>query len=195
MLLLRRWCLEVDFFFQAEDGIRDRNVTGVQTCALPIYSRQGRTGGRGGGTARSEKRTEAHPGRASRKTDAGSRRRPEARRRRTGNAPVSTAALGTLHAILSQAAELGLIDGERAGAEKREGDLLDGFVFQREPPALEHGDFGGAFHGIPVDAATDGGKRDGSDPVRERELEAPPVAGGEQFRLAAFPAVPDRAEG
>src|SRR5699024_11702226 len=24
-------------FFQAEDGIRDRNVTGVQTCALPIY--------------------------------------------------------------------------------------------------------------------------------------------------------------
>src|SRR5699024_11761347 len=23
--------------FQAEDGIRDRNVTGVQTCALPIY--------------------------------------------------------------------------------------------------------------------------------------------------------------
>src|SRR5699024_4158121 len=25
------------FFFQAEDGIRDRNVTGVQTCALPIF--------------------------------------------------------------------------------------------------------------------------------------------------------------
>src|SRR5438067_5480423 len=25
------------FFFQAEDGIRDRNVTGVQTCALPIW--------------------------------------------------------------------------------------------------------------------------------------------------------------
>src|SRR5207249_8860722 len=28
------------FFFQAEDGIRDRNVTGVQTCALPICSDQ-----------------------------------------------------------------------------------------------------------------------------------------------------------
>src|SRR5437868_15552244 len=27
-------------FFQAEDGIRDRNVTGVQTCALPIYRRR-----------------------------------------------------------------------------------------------------------------------------------------------------------
>src|SRR3712207_8957549 len=27
------------FFFQAEDGIRDIGVTGVQTCALPISSR------------------------------------------------------------------------------------------------------------------------------------------------------------
>src|SRR3712207_7504372 len=26
------------FFFQAEDGIRDIGVTGVQTCALPIFS-------------------------------------------------------------------------------------------------------------------------------------------------------------
>src|SRR2546426_4914325 len=26
------------FFFQAEDGIRDYKVTGVQTCALPIWS-------------------------------------------------------------------------------------------------------------------------------------------------------------
>src|SRR5699024_11337953 len=29
-------CLIV-FLYQAEDGIRARNVTGVQTCALPIY--------------------------------------------------------------------------------------------------------------------------------------------------------------
>ena len=28
--------LEIFFFFQAEDGIRDHCVTGVQTCALPI---------------------------------------------------------------------------------------------------------------------------------------------------------------
>src|SRR2546429_9492148 len=27
----------MSFFFQAEDGIRDVAVTGVQTCALPIY--------------------------------------------------------------------------------------------------------------------------------------------------------------
>src|SRR3989442_1942747 len=26
------------FFFQAEDGIRDADVTGVQTCALPIWA-------------------------------------------------------------------------------------------------------------------------------------------------------------
>src|SRR2546422_3875710 len=48
------------FFFQAEDGIRDVAVTGVQTCALPIFVRGARGGGgrgerdgpaqRGGGT-------------------------------------------------------------------------------------------------------------------------------------------------
>src|SRR5439155_17948461 len=32
--LLHDW----HFFFQAEDGIRDGHVTGVQTCALPISS-------------------------------------------------------------------------------------------------------------------------------------------------------------
>ena len=29
-------CVCLFFFFQAEDGVRDRLVTGVQTCALPI---------------------------------------------------------------------------------------------------------------------------------------------------------------
>src|SRR2546430_10758547 len=42
MLLVARLLEIVDslslfFFFQAEDGIRDLTVTGVQTCALPIY--------------------------------------------------------------------------------------------------------------------------------------------------------------
>src|SRR5205823_6745221 len=32
----RRDVLHFFFFFQAEDGIRDKLVTGVQTCALPI---------------------------------------------------------------------------------------------------------------------------------------------------------------
>src|SRR2546430_5768726 len=32
-------CVPLDFFFQAEDGIRDLTVTGVQTCALPICLR------------------------------------------------------------------------------------------------------------------------------------------------------------
>src|SRR5256884_7126473 len=34
-----RMCTCVVFFFQAEDGIRDVAVTGVQTCALPISPR------------------------------------------------------------------------------------------------------------------------------------------------------------
>src|SRR6266536_1006805 len=32
------------FFFQAEDGIRDPLVTGVQTCALPIFARDAMIG-------------------------------------------------------------------------------------------------------------------------------------------------------
>src|SRR2546425_412719 len=32
-------CQTYVFFFQAEDGIRDKLVTGVQTCALPISQR------------------------------------------------------------------------------------------------------------------------------------------------------------
>src|SRR5215211_5383093 len=34
--LLSLCCVLIFFFFQAEDGIRDHCVTGVQTCALPI---------------------------------------------------------------------------------------------------------------------------------------------------------------
>src|SRR3712207_8718729 len=36
----RSWSIGF-FFFQAEDGIRDIGVTGVQTCALPISTRLG----------------------------------------------------------------------------------------------------------------------------------------------------------
>src|SRR3712207_8099683 len=36
---LERQVIGVIFFFQAEDGIRDIGVTGVQTCALPIWRR------------------------------------------------------------------------------------------------------------------------------------------------------------
>src|SRR5436305_5166240 len=38
MVLSFKYCLLFCFFFQAEDGIRDADVTGVQTCALPIFT-------------------------------------------------------------------------------------------------------------------------------------------------------------
>src|SRR5690349_23099579 len=39
---------DVLFFFQAEDGIRDLYVTGVQTCALPILARRAQSVSHGG---------------------------------------------------------------------------------------------------------------------------------------------------
>src|SRR5205823_10528865 len=36
----RNFVYAMYFFFQAEDGIRDKLVTGVQTCALPISLRE-----------------------------------------------------------------------------------------------------------------------------------------------------------
>src|SRR5207253_8566177 len=41
------FCFVYFFFFQAEDGIRDGHVTGVQTCALPIsvFRPRARNGG------------------------------------------------------------------------------------------------------------------------------------------------------
>jgi len=36
VIIIKRF---IFFFFQAEDGIRDFHVTGVQTCALPILQR------------------------------------------------------------------------------------------------------------------------------------------------------------
>src|SRR5947207_8049789 len=44
-------CFCFFFFFQAEDGIRDHCVTGVQTCALPIFAVHPRLGTARGGTA------------------------------------------------------------------------------------------------------------------------------------------------
>src|SRR5689334_23880572 len=40
-LVFELLCVYFFFFFQAEDGIRDGTVTGVQTCALPISERSG----------------------------------------------------------------------------------------------------------------------------------------------------------
>src|SRR5256885_11555453 len=79
--MCRRWladllgvyatCVVVFFFFQAEDGIRDYKVTGVQTCALPIWSCEP-SGGRGGSARRAGRRV-CDSGRASRAAAAEAR--------------------------------------------------------------------------------------------------------------------------
>src|SRR5262249_56834147 len=61
------------FFFQAEDGIRDWSVTGVQTCALPIS--HGRPAG-----CRAESRLRVTPGRAPRRRHSPAGARPQGSR-------------------------------------------------------------------------------------------------------------------
>src|SRR5688500_19421387 len=58
-------------FFQAEDGIRDYKVTGVQTCALPISGRVAAPGAR---TGRADS-TASRAGRAASRDTAGIARR------------------------------------------------------------------------------------------------------------------------
>src|SRR5436190_5457801 len=74
------------FFFQAEDGIRDHCVTGVQTCALPISRPAARCA-----RARGARRRASPAGRSSRPGSGASRRRRAATcrcpaRRRPGSA-------------------------------------------------------------------------------------------------------------
>src|SRR5207245_3867591 len=79
------------FFFQAEDGIRDATVTGVQTCALPIFPARPRRRRRprrraGTGPRRSHREQSAvpaeRPRRGPRAGDPVSRAPPGAGRRR-----------------------------------------------------------------------------------------------------------------
>src|SRR5688572_32809809 len=62
------------FFFQAEDGIRDLTVTGVQTCALPISrgrsrSRSARRSSRRGPERRGRDRHRRPPARATERSE------------------------------------------------------------------------------------------------------------------------------
>src|SRR5205823_11059520 len=72
--------LDFFFFFQAEDGIRDKLVTGVQTCALPI-SLASSVARRGAGDARSERRPYQCRARAESRGPTPAPDRPPRRRR------------------------------------------------------------------------------------------------------------------
>src|SRR5947208_13017129 len=69
------------FFFQAEDGIRDDLVTGVQTCALPICD-GGRLPGRRGSLPPSPRSSERRVPRAT--SSRRDRRRERSEERRVG---------------------------------------------------------------------------------------------------------------
>src|SRR2546429_3707114 len=82
----RVWNVVV-FFFQAEDGIRDVAVTGVQTCALPISRARVR---------RRHPRTPACPARRRRRgTSVNSARKTAAHTARQADAPQPPANCGT----------------------------------------------------------------------------------------------------
>src|SRR2546425_3371105 len=72
MIFVYMICFLLFFFFQAEDGIRDKLVTGVQTCALPI------SGHRGGSAAGASPRL---PQAARREASGGRQARRAGRRR------------------------------------------------------------------------------------------------------------------
>src|SRR5437773_6082914 len=86
------------FFFQAEDGIRDRDVTGVQTCAPPIYRRLDPAG-------RAGRLLRAAP---SRLLDAGARAEPRAAAGRPlGRSVPDAAGGGVVHALRSEERRVG----------------------------------------------------------------------------------------
>src|SRR5690606_39314737 len=84
----------ISFFFQAEDGIRDFHVTGVQTCALPIFRsrRRGRPRRRSGGGRREPPDRRARP--LVRFLRGGSERAPRAPLPRSGLRPRSGLKIG-----------------------------------------------------------------------------------------------------
>src|SRR5256885_5112578 len=76
--------LLVVFFFQAEDGIRDYKVTGVQTCALPICGETRRCSTRAGTSA--SRRLPRHLSMPARSARAARRRRASPEHRRSQSA-------------------------------------------------------------------------------------------------------------
>src|SRR6266852_6836441 len=150
----RMYANDTFFFFQAEDGIRDATVTGVQTCALPIARRGG--GGQSQGAADrllacapSRSRLPGSPsrllqvrrggdGRAGEHvSDAGGQRLTQVRTMaepRCWSGSVAGPGLAVFAAVVQEPQ-----DAEAAAAAEREQRHLDGQEGSRFGPAGERG--------------------------------------------------------
>src|SRR5207244_10043382 len=108
------------FFFQAEDGIRDDLVTGVQTCALPIYGcPAGPAASRSGpGTAGVSPTGPRRPRGSSRRGRSGTSARRWCRRRRRGRP--SRAQIGR-----ASCREGGEVEGGRGGVNEQRGEAIE----------------------------------------------------------------------
>src|SRR5690606_40675440 len=98
------YIVDIFFFFQAEDGIRVFHVTGVQTCALPISTANGK---RNHGAAPS-----SGVRRARKRSHSATRRRPPASTTSCGNGragkrPLSTMPTDRKSVVLGKSGVLG----------------------------------------------------------------------------------------
>src|SRR2546428_13794289 len=121
-----RWSV---FFFQAEDGIRDLIVTGVQTCALPISAAGGAAAARRRAPSR-QRRGRARPARRARTGDARLlhlRARPDCReRRRLGGVTTGGARLVTPPMVAPPRPMVGLTSHGEPGGVPAGSALLRG---------------------------------------------------------------------
>src|SRR2546425_12342936 len=169
------------FFFQAEDGIRDKLVTGVQTCALPILDRLGI-----GMVARLEQRAvDADPLRRDVHARLAALRRepfdPGGQRDRTGRRRAPAAGLagrsGAPHERELFSTETPLSSRRSRSASLRRSDYNADRHDAHPPAHYAHRPDGHDAHRAPARDAVPGGGRG------ERQTPEPPAAVGRKRRL------------
>src|SRR5690606_6639053 len=161
------------FFFQAEDGIRDFHVTGVQTCALPIFSVSRLKPGSGAASPQPTRPTASSsrtstPSRASWRTPlstsgATSGRRYRWSESRTGSYVWTYEGVNVWTKLFGSAPEVRTSTRSQEPADGEE-DAVDEQQHRRlAEERVEHGGIGGAAEGADEGAAEDGGGEGGEE--------------------------------